>query len=181
MCDRCKQKVIGSCLVELYILYMSSDLPNRHEDKSVIRSAIPIPKDRVLEITTGLLRGEGLDATIERIVQICKELGFDRTRLYLATDGGQCIVGVAQVGMGDGFVGSSRRVEEDAYIEALIRTPGPRLFSVCRANQRRSRTISATGFQLTNGPAFLSFPTESWQVSFQWITSSPAAPWIKPA
>jgi DNA-binding NtrC family response regulator len=61
--------------------------------------------EQLIETSTALLGGGGLQDVLDTILREVQAIGFDRVRLYLLSEDGQTMVGEAQVGMEAEFVG----------------------------------------------------------------------------
>ena len=82
--------------------------------------------ERLMESSAALLSENSRQDVLKRILQVVRESGFDRVRLYLLTDEGQTLRGVAQAGMNDArFGGVEWPVATDCHLQEVLRTRQP--------------------------------------------------------
>jgi PAS domain S-box-containing protein len=87
--------------------------------------------DRLMEGSAALLSGRNRQEVLDRILQIVRDSGFDRARLYLISDGGRYLKGVAQSGMKhSSFIGVEWPVDQDHHFRQLLEDPRPRVFTL---------------------------------------------------
>ncbi|MEA3335860.1 MAG: GAF domain-containing protein [Chloroflexota bacterium] len=75
-----------------------------------------------------LLSGSTLEEILQSIANGVHALGFDRIRLYLWDEESQCLIGQAHVGMESSFVGFNIPLNEDQYMQRLLKNPQSTIF-----------------------------------------------------
>ncbi len=82
--------------------------------------------ERLMESSAALLSENNRQDVLRRILQVVRESGFDRVRLYLLSDDGQMLRGVAQAGMNDSyFDGVEWPVATDCHLQKLLTARQP--------------------------------------------------------
>lgn len=84
--------------------------------------------ERLMESSAALLSENNRQDVLQRILQVVRESGFDRVRLYLLSDDGQMLRGVAQAGMDDSHFDSVEwPVATDCHLQKLLAARQPLL------------------------------------------------------
>lgn len=76
--------------------------------------------EQLMETSTAVLSSQDQKEVLDRILQGIQASGFDRARLYLLADNGESLVGRAQVGMDERFVGVKWSAAEDCYMQNIL-------------------------------------------------------------
>ncbi len=84
--------------------------------------------EQLMKTSPALLSGQSLSEVLNTILRGVQAIGFDRVGLYLLSEDRQIMVGQAQVGMPAEFVGHTRPVSTDIYMQILMTDPRPQVF-----------------------------------------------------
>jgi PAS domain S-box-containing protein len=84
--------------------------------------------EQLMKTSAALLGSQNQQEAINRILQGIQAIGFDRARLYLLADNGKLLVGKAQVGMDERFIGVKWPVADDCYMQTIIADRSPHVF-----------------------------------------------------
>jgi PAS domain S-box-containing protein len=84
--------------------------------------------ERLMETSTASLSSRNQQEALNHILRGIQAIGFDRVRLYLHSDNGESLVGKAQAGMDERFVGVKWAVADDVYTQTVIADRLPHVF-----------------------------------------------------
>src|ERR1035438_5699140 len=95
----------------------------------------------LLEASTALVGGCTQGEVFQKILEGIQQLGFRRVRLYLISDDGVKLKGVAQIGTGESFVGVEWDVAADEHMQILLREPWPHVFRTAPERSDRKSVV----------------------------------------
>jgi PAS domain S-box-containing protein len=83
--------------------------------------------EQLMKTSVALLNSHDQQESLDRILQGIQAIGFDRARLYLLADDRKSLVGKAQVGMDERFVGLKWPVADDWHTQKILAERVPRV------------------------------------------------------
>ena len=81
-----------------------------------------------MKTSAALLNSRNQEESLNHILRGIQAIGFDRARLYLLADDGKSLVGKAQVGMDERFIGLKWSVADDWHTQTILAERSPRVF-----------------------------------------------------
>jgi GAF domain-containing protein/ActR/RegA family two-component response regulator len=84
--------------------------------------------EQLMQTSAVLRSSQNLNEILDIILLGVQAIGYDRVGLYLLSEDRQWLVGQAQVGLGEEFVGHRRPMAEDPHMQILLADPRPQIF-----------------------------------------------------